>query len=117
LYQRLLEHDQLVDLHLVPLSGPPDDGWDERVRLALQKGYSPRDIAYTAVQYRSLSWVGNESHVGADWIEQFEPFLEHDDAQIQEVVQLAIQCLQHKRDHALGQERNEAVYGRDCPGM
>jgi hypothetical protein len=69
LYQRLLEHDQLVDLHLVPLSGPPDDGWDERVRLALQKGYSPRDIAYTAVQYRSLSWVGNESHVGADWID------------------------------------------------
>jgi hypothetical protein len=113
LYQRLLEHDHLTDLHLVPLSGPPDDGWDERVRLALQKGYSPRDIAYAAVQYRSLSWVGNESNVWNDWIEQFEPFLVHDDAQIQEVAQLAIACLHSRRNRALEEERHEAIYGRD----
>ena len=59
-----------------------------------------------------VSWSGNESAMWDEWIENFEPYLQHANEKIQEVAKISIDSARDSRDNSLRGELKEAVFGR-----
>jgi hypothetical protein len=114
LYRDLLSDERLQPFHLVPLSGYPEGVWVEKARLALDAGYSIEEVAYVVRHFphMELAWVGKESDLWADWIERFDRLCSHEDERIRKVGEAGRVAVEERRDRALKQERNEAIYGR-----
>jgi len=114
LYCDLLSDERLKPFHLVPLSGYPEGVWVEKARLALDAGYSIEEVAYAVRHFphMELAWVGKESDRWADWIERFDRLCSHEDERIRKVGEVGRATVEERRDHALKQERNEAIYGK-----
>lgn len=87
LYRLLLQNERLKDYHTIPLKWQDGDSWIDKVKLAMEKGYSAKEIAYTACGYTlgEISWVGNESNVWKEWVERFTKLCLHEEKSIREV--------------------------------
>jgi hypothetical protein len=111
LYTELLNNSRLKDLHLEPLTtGYPEGVWIEKAKLALDAGYSVEEVARAVFPF-SYSWSGNVSDMWAEWVTRLEKLCSHEDPRIQMVGVAAKSHADEKRDRALQQERNEAVFG------
>jgi hypothetical protein len=111
-YRVLLQNPRLKRFHLAPLAGKPDGPWISKALLALEAGYSHSDVAgavYGSVQ----SWNGDESAHWAQWVESFEPLLEHSDPAVREIGEHGRNRAVAKRDRALAEERLEDIRGFD----
>lgn len=111
LYTELLENGRLKDLHLVPLTGVPEGVWVEKAKLALDAGYSVKEVVRAVLPF-SFSWSGNQSDMWVEWVARFEKLCSDEDERIQEIGVAGKAYAEHNRDLALKKERNEAIFGR-----
>ena len=101
--------------HLDPLYGKPTDVWALKAIAAINSGYSTKEIAQATkwANMRVTIETGNESDRWADWVKNFEPYLQHDEEKIREVARISIESAKSARDRALREELQEAVFGMD----
>jgi len=114
LYRCLLNNIQLKEYHLFPLFGGPNEGWARKAIIAVEAGYSSRDIVF-ATRFDGLhgfSWEGNASIMWNEWKNKFEPFLINSDSRIIDIARTAIEYAENEIKDALVAERHEAVFGR-----
>lgn len=111
LYRGLLADARLKQLHLCPLAGHPDAVWTEKAKLALDAGYSPRDVAAAVVTY-PMGWSGELSAMWADWVDVFTQLERDGDERIQSVGAAGRASAESSQNAALEEERSEAVRGR-----
>jgi hypothetical protein len=112
LYRQLLATDTLRRHHLGPLTGDPSaPSWTDKAVLALQAGYSPKEISHAA---RGFHWGGSgkQSVMWQGWIDSFFRLLGHPDTRIKEVGRAGIDWATTVRDQAIAEERYEDVHGR-----
>ena len=62
---------------------------------------------------RFIWQTDKESEIWAEWVKNFEPYLLHAGESIREVAKISIENARHKRDNALREELQEAVFGRN----
>lgn len=115
LYHQLLQDQHLKHFHLTPLAGNPEGPWLQKARLALDAGYSPDDIAYATVWASSegVAFEGSETAVWSEWVERFDRLCQDDDDGIRAIGEAGKAQTSARRDRALQQERQEAIYGID----
>jgi hypothetical protein len=112
LYRELLNDERLKYLHLVPLSGYPEETWVEKAKLALDASYSIEEVADAVYGYPMIvSWSGKESAMWAEWVERFGQLCSHEDERIRRVGEAGRAKAEASWDRALERERNEAIYG------
>ena len=112
LHAVLLQNQNLKHLHLSALeTNAPDKTWVELVKLTLEHGYSPEDVA-RATDRMMCSWSGNESDYWQSRIDPFEPLLENEHEQIRKVAQVLVDGFERRKATAKREEHQEAIYGR-----
>ncbi len=111
LYHVLLQNSRLKRFHLIPLTWQDGEIWIEKAKLAMEKGYSAKDVAYAAYG-QSSSWVGNESIVRKEWVERFSKLCLHEDKKIHEVGTVGKAIADAQLKDALHREREEEIFGR-----
>jgi len=110
LYGEFLRGDELTRVHAWPLVDKPTGSWSEKARLALAAGFSVEQVAEAA--FLSITgWSGNESDMWERWVGWFSELLAHKDEGVRSVAECGVAHAQQKRDQALGEERDENVYG------
>jgi len=110
LYKFLLSGKKREYLHLAPLKGHPDSDWIKKAKLALDVGYSAKDIARAARGY-SWSWGGRESNMWEEWVDSFAVLLSNSDCRIRRVGKIGHQSAKLEMETALEREHDEDVYG------
>jgi hypothetical protein len=63
-------------------------------------------------EFHFVSWSGKESNMWSEWINEFEPYLNHSDDRIKEIAKLAIKYATDKRKIAYDSERQRDIIGR-----
>jgi hypothetical protein len=113
LYRELLCNDQLRPFHLAPLAGYPEGAWIEKAKLALDAGYSSKEVALAVYEPVGISveWVGSESKMWSSWAERFDKLCSHEDERIREVGEAGKTHAVQNFARALSWERGEAIYG------
>ena len=113
LYQQLLHNSSLKMFHLVPLIWQIQEVWVEKAKLALEAGYSPKDIAKAAYgfPFRSVFWTGKESIVRKEWVERFESLCSHNDERIRNIGIIGKNEAEEELLDALRREHEEDVFG------
>jgi hypothetical protein len=114
LYKELLANKNMKHSHLDPLFGKPTDSWAAKATAAIDSGYSVKEVAHATrwANMRVVTESGNESDRWTNWIECFEPYLQHNEEKIREVAKTSIANAKDARDRALREEQQEAVFGR-----
>lgn len=110
LFRILLSRKELESVHLEPLYGRPTQQWAKMVKIALEAGYSPAELA-SAPHSLGWSWTGNESAMWQGWVDAFAPLEEHQDGRIREIGRLGREWAERQRDAAAEREHAERVYG------
>lgn len=120
-YRALLKDQTLQDLHLAPLEGylerdkkGMDEDWTIRVKMALERGYTPDQIA-RATFPTSFGWEGPESQMWESWIPAFQA-LPSDTPDFQAIQAIGIETAQDLKDNALAREHKRRVYGNTYAG-
>lgn len=115
LYLLLLRTENLKMFHLVPLTWQSDEVWVDKAKMAMDAGYSPRDIANAAYGYpfRSVSWTGRESLTREKWVKRFDTLCSYDDERIREVGRIGKAKAEVELQNALSREREEDIFGID----
>jgi hypothetical protein len=111
MYGEILRHSRLSKFHLSPLNGHPTGSWTEKATLALEAGYSPKEVAGATLSHDD-TWTGPESGMWQGWIGDFEMLSSHTDPRIREVGQIGAAKARERQAAAAAAERREAVYGR-----
>ena len=111
LYQAFLQDEGSAEVRLWPLAGRPTGLWPEKARLALEAGFTPREVA-GATYTGEMSWSGSESAMWNTWAEQFGALLAHENAGVRAAAELGQAYAQQQRQSAAEEERHEDVYGR-----
>ena len=84
--------------------------WPEKAKLALDAGLTAEQVAGAA--FLSIDgWTGNESDVWERWVSRFSELLSHEDEGVRSVAELGVAHAQREKNRALGEEREEDVYG------
>jgi hypothetical protein len=110
LYGAFLRDDELTKVHLWPLVSMPTDSWPEKARLALAAGFTAEQVAGAA--FLSITgWSGNESDMWEHWNERFSELLSHEEEGVRSIAELGVAHARERKRQALGEERDEAVYG------
>lgn len=112
LYRWLLDEPRLSRYHSEPLGGYPSDAWRERVKVAIERGIPPRNIA-SHIFPLSGSWTGPESLMWKEWVERFEPYISDEDVGVREVARIFLEQTKAQLERARSKERREAVLGRE----
>lgn len=95
---------------LWPLVSIPTGSWPEKARLALAAGFSTEQV--TGAAFLSITgWSGNESDMWEGWIERFSELLSHEEERVRSVAEQGVAYARKQKRRALGEERDEAVYG------
>jgi hypothetical protein len=88
----------------------PTGSWPEKARLALAGGFSAKQVAGAA--FLSITgWSGNESDMWELWIGRFSELLSHEEEGARSVAEHGVAHARERKRQALGEERDEAVYG------
>jgi hypothetical protein len=111
LYGKVLEDEELGEIHLWPLAGHPVGNWIEKAKLALKAGHTPQEVA-TAAYGHSWGWTGSESAYWGGWADEFAALLSHEDDGIRCAAEFGRERAKRRQQAALKRERLEAVYGR-----
>ena len=109
-YRDLLGDKKLKDFHLRPLAGDPEGQWIEMALVALEFGYSPNDIAMSAI-HPPMHFSGKESAMWAAWSEKFGQLLLHENPNIQAVGQLGSAMTTSYEETAIEREHDLDVHG------
>jgi hypothetical protein len=110
LYGAFLRDNELTQVHLWPLVSMPTGSWPEKARLALAAGFSAKQVAGPA--FLSITgWSGNESDMWERWIGRFSELLSHEEEGVRSVAEHGVAHARERKRRALGEERDEAVYG------
>ena len=120
-YRALLKDEELQDLHLAPLEGHLerdgmglDEDWTLRVKMALEHGYAPDQIA-SATFPSSFGWEGPESKMWESWIPAFQA-IPSNTPEFQTIQAIGIKTAQDCKDYALAREHKRRVYGNSYTG-
>jgi len=113
LYRELLCDEQLKLFHLAPLAGHPEGIWIEKAKLALDAGYSSKEVALAVYGPVGIivEWVGSESGMWSGWVARFDKLCSHEDERIRKVGEVGKAYATQNLEQSLSQERREAVYG------
>ena len=111
LYQELLDAKGLAYLHLTPLAGKPNEGWETKAVLALDSDYSVDEIV-AATQYGMNSWSGPESEMWKGWRRAFESLLGDVDPRVVCIGKRGSEIMSNREKIARERERHEQIYGR-----
>ena len=112
LYRALLRDERLQPYHMVPLAGHPEGEWIEMAKLALDAGYSSKEVALAIYGFgMEFGWIGSESEMWSGWVERFERLCSHEDERIREVGEMGKAHMEENLRRALNRERQEAIYG------
>ena len=109
-YRHLLQSQELKEHHLSPLTGCPNTDWRSIAVLALNHGYSCKDIV-NATLGGERSWEGSESEMWARLRHRFEELRRDGDSHIVRVGQLGAETVAIWEQRAKEREREEAIYG------
>lgn len=112
LYRELLAQPRLIRHHLQPIHTLPDEAWCERVKAALQHGYSVDEIAAVAADWPSEGWTGPRSMMFEGRRMRFKAYEESDDPGVGSVVRRTVEQLEAKIISAKREEHVEAIHGR-----
>ena len=110
LYRELLNSKELACVHLAPLAGKPDAGWERRAILALDSGYSAQEIVFAA-QDVMISWQGPESEMWSGWRRAFERLREDIDPRIMRIGELGAYIMSEREKKAREEERHREIHG------
>ncbi len=112
-YRALLGSNGYIKFHLVPLTWEDSEVWIDKTKMALDKGYSSREIASAAYGYplKSVSWWGHESNMRKEWVERFDKLCSHKDERVREIGSIGKANAETKYQRALRDERDEEVFG------
>lgn len=110
IYSSLLQSGKLKEHHLSPLVGEPSAGWRGIAVLALDYGYSCKDVV-DATLGGGRSWEGRESEMWAKLRQRFEELQRDDDSRISKVGQLGAEIVTKWEQRAKEREREEAIHG------
>lgn len=110
IYRCLLQSEYLKDHHLSPLMGEPSSNWRCLAVLALDYGYSCKEVL-TATLGGRRSWEGKESEMWAKLRHRFEKLHGDSDSRIVRVGQLGVESVAKREQGAREREREEAIYG------
>ena len=112
LYGELLKSKGLADYHLSPLAEKPDRQWAEKATLALDAGYSLRNVI-AAVIGAWVSWYGQESDMWAGWRRSFEALhsMNWEDRRIPDIARLGADEMRRREENAKKREHHSAIYG------
>lgn len=109
--EEILNTSRFGKCRLTFLNGHPKGRWVDKALLAVNAGYSAKDIVGATVDYDS-SWTGEVSNMWERWLADFEPLLAHEDSRIRAIAELATTKLKTLQSDARKEERRAAVYGR-----
>jgi hypothetical protein len=110
LYGEFLRGTHLTEVHVWPLVDTPTGVWPEKAMLALDAGFSAEQVAGAA--FLSITgWSGNESDMWERWVGWFSELLSHGNEGVRLVAQHGVAHAQEEKSKALGEERDEDVYG------
>ncbi len=110
IYCCLLQSEKLKKHHLSPLMGEPSTDWRGIAVLALDHGYSCKDIV-DATLGGGRSWEGRESEMWAKLRHRFEELQRDHDSRISKVGQLGAETVGKWEQGAKEREREEAIHG------
>ena len=110
LYGVLLSRVDLKEYHGCGLAGRPDESWFERAHVAMEHGWSARDVVINA-HHSERGWSGEESDYFAGWIASFEACRSGAQGRSLELVNAARAYFEDLRAKALDAEHAEAVLG------
>jgi hypothetical protein len=97
-----------------PLIGQPNNpAWVAKAKLALEKGYTPEQIASSVHGIGSyvISWWGPESNVWEEWIIRFDYLCQDADERVKRIGIIGKEHAEARKSQALARERSEEVYG------
>ena len=110
-FRHLLSLDHLADYHLRGIGGLPNEIWAEKVRLALEREYSPRDIAHHTI------WTPHHLHRGfgsqhwQEWIDAFAIFAQDTNSELAEVARHGMKIAEQKFHEAAMKKRAVELRG------
>lgn len=114
LYGELLKQERLQSVHLAPLEGRPEGVWLNKALIALNAGYSPKEITRATYGFfGSLEGVELLSLYWQEWAESFAMLETHEDRRIQQVGEMGRREAEAYLNKALEEEKHEAIYSRD----
>ena len=110
LYAELLSMESLNWEHAAPLMGELNAGWIRKARVALAQGMDPKAIAgATLMQFGVFS--GSHSSVLAERLAELERFAEVQEADIAQILEIAIAHQKATLENQVAAEHHEAVHG------
>ena len=116
LYSYVLDNEGLEQYHLVPLAGIPNDVWIEKAKLAIDKGYSPREVAYAAYGYPlSIVLTTPDERIDelTDYTNRFEHLLSHKGEDIRKIGEHGKAIAEKRLERILQEQRMEDLHGID----
>ena len=111
-YRKLLQRKDVESLHLHPLGGDLTDGWKQKAVLAMEAGYTARDVATAATTLPMISWSGSEAEMWDGWVERFTGLGGDSDPRVRSISEEGIAVCQGRKATAEQREQVEAVFGR-----
>jgi hypothetical protein len=113
LYRSLLATRRQKALHLAPLAGTLEGVWPEKALLALGAGYSPEEVALSALGCcgQVECTFGDESNYWEAWANRYSKLESHDDSEVRRIGAVGRTYAEQQRAKALSEEHKEAVFG------
>ena len=113
--QALFDRSDLRKLHHLGLAGEPTATWIERALVAMDHGWSAKDVVASSLPSHGV-WWGKDSAQWQKRVDAFKSLRTHvsdsDDLRVDEVIDAGIEHFSSLRDSALAEERQERVFGR-----
>lgn len=110
-FRHLLSVAALADYHLRGLGGLPNKIWAEKARLALERGYSPRDIAHHTIWTPGHSHRRFDSQHWQEWIDAFAVFTQDPNPELVETVRCGMEMAGQELQKAADQKRGAELHG------
>ncbi len=112
LYKELLSRRALANYHLEPLAGVPDEEWLEKATVAVEAGFTPRDIAGAAFRIVGVqTWWGSESRHWSQWDQAFARFESDPREPVREIARHGRRIAQERIQRAQEREHQEELQG------
>lgn len=110
LFRNLLALPSLVDYHLEPLEGLPDQDWEGLALAALEAGYAPSRVAAATFE-SSFSFAGSGIEYWSRWDEAFAKLEDHSSKALREVARYGRQEAQRQIQKAQETQRRYELQG------
>jgi hypothetical protein len=96
--------------HEAALTGRPTSSWLKRAIVALNHGWSPKDVVAACTSGFSI-WSGSEAAHWQAWVNDFQDLGRGRERSAKLLSQAGVEYYGRRRDRAAQEERHEAIYG------